>query len=280
LTATNNVARVGFDPNTATIKGDVEMITTGTNDFFFLDVTKDGRFVALTTSSRTREDLYVLTVADGSMRQLTNDFARDRRPRWSPDAHSIYFDSDRRGYQIWRINADGSGLRQLTNEPGLMRMFPSLSPDGARLAALDQNDGSIAIYDTRDFAKPLRVVTPVESSVGAPRLEDWSPDGRSFLLSAATSLWTYAVETGTARRITECSIATWMKDGRRVICRRADRAMVVEASTGRTTELPVGPVSAAGGPRLAVDDSQLFFLRGTESADIWMARFGQPATSR
>jgi Tol biopolymer transport system component len=283
LTATSNVARVGFDPNTATIKGDVEMLTTGTNDFLFLDVTRDGRFVALTTSSRTREDLHVLTVADGRVRQLTNDFARDRRPRWSPDARSIYFDSDRRGYQVWRIDADGGGLRQLTNEPGLMRMYPSPSPDGARLAAVDQNDGSIAIYETRDFSKPLQVVTnPVEPKVGNLRVHSWSPDSRSFLLVAPTPTggldsWTYAVETGTARRITECNLPTWMKDGRRIVCNVAGRVTVVDASNGRVIELPVG---IAFGPRLAVDDSQLFFLRFTESADIWIARFEQPATSR
>ena len=67
MIASNNVARVGFDPITATIKGDVAMISTGANDIAYLDVTKDGQFVALTTSSRTREDLYVLSVADGSI---------------------------------------------------------------------------------------------------------------------------------------------------------------------------------------------------------------------
>ena len=286
-TAANNLARVGFDPDTATIKGDVEMITSGTNDFFYFDVTKDGRFVALTTSSRTREDLYVLTVADGSMRQLTNDFARDRRPRWSPDAQSIYFDSDRRGYQLWRINADGGGLRQLTNEPGLKRMYPSLSPDGARLAASDQDVRSVAIYETRDFSKPWRAFTAaIEPNVGALRVQDWSPDGRSFLMVAATptgalsSLWSYTVDTGTARRIAACDAATWLKDGRRVLCTLESRVMVMDASNAQATALPVGLEGLAGGPRLAANDSQLFFLQGTTSADIWIARFGQPATSR
>ena len=283
LAVSNNIARVAFDPVSATIKGDVEPITFGTNDFFQFDVTKDGRFVAVTTSSRTREDLYVLTVADGSMRRLTNDFARDRWPRWSPDGSSIYFYSDRRGYEVWRINADGSDLRQVTNVAGLMLMYPALSPDGARLAASDQDVRKLAVYDTRDFSKPLQVVTvPVEPKVGALQVHDWSPDGRSFLMAAlsstgaAASLWSYAVDTGTTRRITECGdAAAWMQDGRRIVCQRSGHLVVVDVSSGRTTELRT-PALAPGGVRLAEGDSKMFFITETISSDIWVARFGQP----
>jgi len=35
-------------------------------------------------------------------------------------------------------------------------MYPSLSRDGARLAASDQDVRNLAIYDTRDFNKPLQ----------------------------------------------------------------------------------------------------------------------------
>ena len=282
MIVTNNVARAVFDPDTATIKGDVEMLTSGTNDFVYLDATKDGRFVALTTSSRTREDLYVLTVADRTVRQLTNDFARDRWPRWSPDGTSIYFYSDRRGYEIWRINTDGGGLRQLTNVPGLKQMYPSLSPDGARMAASDQDVRKLAVYDTRDFSKPLQLVTAeVEPKVGALQVHDWSPDGRSFLLAAltpagaGTSLWAHEVDTGTARRVTtDCAGGTWMRDGRRIVCNRRGRLVVLDVNSGRTTDLLA--TQSPGGARLAAGDSQLFFLRGTASADIWVARFGQP----
>jgi hypothetical protein len=98
-------------------------------------------------------------------------------------------------------------------------------------------------------------------------------------------MWTYTVDTGAVRRISECDFATWMKDGRRILCNRltgaSGRVLVVDASTGRDTELlQVGTAVAGSGARLAVDDSQLFFLRGTTSGDIWIARFEQPATSR
>jgi hypothetical protein len=57
------------------------------------------------------------------------------------------------------------------------------------------------------------------------------------------------------------------------------RMLVVDANTGQATDLQVGTEVTGNGPRLAVHDSQLFFLRGTTSADIWIARFEQPATS-
>jgi serine/threonine protein kinase len=282
LTVSNNIARVAFDPVSATIKGDVELLTSGTNDYFQFDVTKDGRFVAATTSSRTREDLYVLTVDDRSLRRLTNDFARDRWPRWSPDGNSIYFYSDRHGYAVWRINVDGSDLRQLTNVAGLALMYPALSPDGARLAASDQDVRKVALYDTRDFSKPAQIFTPaVEPQVGALQIHDWSPDGRSLLMAtvaptgAAPGMWSYAVDTGATRRITECGdAAAWTRDGRRIVCERSGHVVVVDVSSGRTKEL-LTPKLAPGGVRLAAGDSQIFFLTGTASADIWVARFGQ-----
>ncbi len=48
---------------------------------------------------------------------LTNHATfNDRSPTWSPDGTKIYFESDRSGSsQIWSMNANGSGMVQLTN---------------------------------------------------------------------------------------------------------------------------------------------------------------------
>jgi Tol biopolymer transport system component/tRNA A-37 threonylcarbamoyl transferase component Bud32 len=285
LTATSNVYQVAFDPKTATVKGAITAITTGTNDFVYLDVTKDGRYVAVTTSSRTKEDLYVITVADGSARQLTNDFDRDRWPRWAPDGRSIYFYSDRRGYDIWRINVDASGLRQLTNEPGLNQMYPALTADGARMGATEQDARKLAIYDTRDFSKPLQVIPlDIEQRTGTLRLFDWSPDGRALVIHAGSpgglgtgggGLWIHDLDTGTTRRFRNGIGATWLSDGRRLLVLAPNNPLVVDVNSGREEELPLG--SVINQARLAVDDTQLFFLRPTGGADIWVARFGTPA---
>jgi tricorn protease len=292
LTSTGNVFQVGFDPKTATVKGEPKAITAGTNDFVYLDVTRDGRHVAVATSSRTREDLYVVTVADGSVRQLTNDFDRDRWPRWSPDGRSIYFFSDRRGYNIWRINDDASGLRQLTSEPGLNQMYPVLTSDGTLMAASEQDARKLAIYDTRDFSKPQQIVPlDVEPRAGVLRVFDWSPDGRSLVIHVGGpssiaggggvgggGLWLHDVATSTTRRFTNGTGATWLRDGRRLLVFGPNRTAVVDVGSGREVALPIGG-TPGGQVRLAVDDTQLFFLRGTNTADIWVARFGTPAKS-
>jgi serine/threonine protein kinase len=288
LTSTANVYQVGFDPKTATVKGEIKAITSGSNDFFYLDVTSDGRQVVVATSSRTREDLYVVTVADGSMRQLTNDFDRDRWPRWSPDGRQIYFFSDRRGYNIYRINADASGLRQVTSEPGLNLMYPGLSADGTRMAATEQDVRKLAIYDTRDFSKPLQVVPlDIEQRTGTLRLFDWSPDGRSLVIHAGGpssaaggggvggGLYIHDVDSGATRRLGNGTGATWLRDGRRLLVFAFPRPLVVDVSSGR--EEPLGLDSPVAQARLAAGDTQLFFLRGTNAADIWVARFGTPA---
>jgi Tol biopolymer transport system component len=58
--------------------------------------------------------------ADGSGRQrLTDDPSIDANPAWSPDGTQIVFRSDRSpdGTELWKMNADGSGVTELTFGP-------------------------------------------------------------------------------------------------------------------------------------------------------------------
>jgi TolB protein len=74
--------------------------------------------------------------------RLTNDQADDREPDYSPDGRQIAFSSQwRQGNiesgtarvslpQIWIMNSDGTGVRQLTQNGG---RHPSWSPDGSKI---------------------------------------------------------------------------------------------------------------------------------------------------
>ncbi|MEM6415988.1 MAG: amidohydrolase family protein [Pseudomonadota bacterium] len=86
-------------------------------------------------------DLYLVDAKGGQARVLTSGMALDHHARWSPDGKSIAFISDRDGtYNIWVMNADGTGLRNITRQDPLERpktvhrfMAPSWSPDGQKI---------------------------------------------------------------------------------------------------------------------------------------------------
>jgi len=61
--------------------------------------------------------IYVLDVASGALTKLAAHERTylDEAPAWFPDGKHIVFQSDRTGtMQLWVMNADGTGARQLT----------------------------------------------------------------------------------------------------------------------------------------------------------------------
>jgi Tol biopolymer transport system component len=62
---------------------------------------------------RPQQDVVALCLWSGS--RSTAGATRD--PAWSPDGRSIAFVSDRDGrYEVYLMNADGSGTRRLTED--------------------------------------------------------------------------------------------------------------------------------------------------------------------
>jgi len=84
--------------------------------------------------NRGKTDLWLLNVADGSVRRLTSHASSSHSPVWAPDGRTIYFLSARGGStQIWRIAVDGGEAEQVTDLPLDVETF-KLSPDGATFA--------------------------------------------------------------------------------------------------------------------------------------------------
>lgn len=99
----------------------------------------------------------------------------------------IAFQSERDGnHEIYVMNADGTGQRNLTRDPGL-DLFPAWSPDGTRIAFLS---------DRADRGRRLDLYVMNSDGTGLVRLTDdtpgrwlwplsWSPDGARLTAARA-----------------------------------------------------------------------------------------------
>jgi Tol biopolymer transport system component/DNA-binding winged helix-turn-helix (wHTH) protein len=67
--------------------------------------------------------LSVLDLTSGVLRPLApDDGSEDRQPAWSPDGRALYVASNRSGtWQIWRHDAGGGAMRQITTRGGVHR---------------------------------------------------------------------------------------------------------------------------------------------------------------
>jgi len=104
----------------------------------------DGKTVAFVAGTAdldkgTRQrHIYTVPLAGGTPKQLTREGSVNERPRWTSDSRQIAFGSNRGGSsQVWLMNADGSGPKQITTlateASGLV-----LTPDGKSVLVVSE----------------------------------------------------------------------------------------------------------------------------------------------
>ncbi|MWV27605.1 amidohydrolase family protein [Aurantiacibacter rhizosphaerae] len=97
-----------------------------------VDVSPDGRTIAFSLLG----DIYTMPITGGTPTRIAQGLAWEVQPRFSPDGSRIAFTSDRGGGDnIWIMNANGSDMRQLTDESFRLLNQPTWSPDGQYIAA-------------------------------------------------------------------------------------------------------------------------------------------------
>jgi Tol biopolymer transport system component len=128
-------------------------------------------------------------------------------PAWSPNGKQIAFVSDRSGnYRIYKMNADGSHIVQLTRNPldpfigtnlDQQDVSPSWSPDGKRIAFVwrvirfinagnDSNDIYLMDANGSNLTKITDHAADGKTSYDQPA---WSPDGQKITFVATEGLY-------------------------------------------------------------------------------------------
>lgn len=134
-----------------------------------------------------RADLWkVRSDGTGAVNLTPDSKANDGFPHFSPDGEWLAFRSGRDGnFEIYRMDADGSNVRNLTNHPA-RDTFPAISPDGDRIvfssnrdAAKDAERRTFELYlmELSDNGTPGEVRQITET--GVRNAHPWfSPDGK------------------------------------------------------------------------------------------------------
>jgi Tol biopolymer transport system component len=227
----SRIAYIRFPPDSAIFSSRI-INADGTGDTFVADgvVTwaPDWLHRALVVDAR----LFVSN-ADGSgsvaVSPVSNPAGFIDGPWWSHDGSKLAF-----GYavtpdaaeDIYVVNRDGTGLRNLTNTAAVSEGFASWSPDGSKLAFTGQNPGaglgeSVFTINADGTGLEQLTSTPFPNGDAEPQ---WSPDGKLIAytsnVGANIGMWLIDPLGGRQVRLTPASMVggfgDWSRDGTRI----------------------------------------------------------------
>jgi len=181
---------------------------------------------------------------DGSnLVQLTRGPRPDFLPAWSPDGTRIAFTREFRGSaEIFLMNADGSGVTQVTHDRAAHEEHPAWSPDGRRIAYRSAGEINQDLFVMNaDGSQPTRLTDgPFEASDPA-----WSPDGKQIAFVCDADLCLVGSEEG-SRPVQLVGTATaefsprWSPDGKWIaFARDPGLLMLLEVETKKLARVPL-----------------------------------------
>jgi TolB protein len=129
---------------------------------------------------------------DGSgMLRLTDNFANDYYPAFSPQGGAIAFASNRSlgSFDLYFMVLSTSSIIQLTNEIG-NAFSPDFSPDGEQVVFANRDEnGQTSLYIVDRNGQNLRQLFAGPNFAGPTSIVGaaWSPDGKSIVFAMATT---------------------------------------------------------------------------------------------
>jgi TolB protein len=221
--------------------GEVRRVTNDLNTYLGASLTADGSALVTVQTDRA-PNIWVAPAGDAARaRQITTGsgkFDGFYGLSWTPDGRVVYASVAGGSWDIWSMNADGSGARQLT--VGARSNYgPSVSADGRYVVFVSNRAGggfNIWRMDA-DGSNPFRL-----TSGRGENFPHVTPDGRSVVYATVgggqdAAVWKVSIDGGEPVRLTSRP-ASWpfvSPDGKSFVCTYGEAPF----TTNRLAVIPI-----------------------------------------
>ena len=138
----------------------------------------DGRMIAFNSDRTGEMNIWLYSIDDGSVYQLTKGPGGDFQPNWSPDGKQLAFFSARSGNaDIWLVEVETGDLKQISKNSSL-DINPFFSSDGMFIAYQSDRGGRMELWVMNADGTDQRQLT--NTGVGGHFMR-WSVDKNSII---------------------------------------------------------------------------------------------------
>lgn len=198
-------------------KGESRQLTNDLNQYSWLSLTADGEALAA-IQANTVNAIFVGEMGGSDFKEINAEVGELNPLAWTPDGKIVFRSSKDGAANLWLMNADGTGRRQLTTNSQVDSRGLCVSPDGKHIVFVSWRSGKSNLWRVDVDGSNLTQLTDGDADA-YPRC---TQDGSSVIFQRGIftkpMLWKVSLAGGAAERVAEFR-AKWAavsNDGSRI----------------------------------------------------------------